>query len=85
MAKKAVGSTDYTRVCKTCGSSRLISEAYAKDKGPNARQVAGMAEGGRCTTIGRQREKYSMQSSALQAHQDQFIANTGHKPELWID
>lgn len=74
MAKKAVGSTDYTRVCKTCGTSRLIPEAYAKDKGPNARQVAGMQRATKYA-VGRQREKYSMQSSALQSHQDRFIAN----------
>jgi Protein of unknown function (DUF2510) len=72
MAKK-VGS-DYTRVCKRCGTARLLPKAYAKDKGPSSRQVAGLQRATKFA-VGKQREKYSMQSSALQSHQDRFIAN----------
>ena len=74
MAKNGVGSTDYTRVCKRCGTARLLPEAYAKDKGPSSRQVAGMQRATKFA-VGKQREKYSMQSSALQSHQDRFLAN----------
>jgi hypothetical protein len=42
MAKKSGGLRDYTRVCNKCGTSRLLPEAAAKDKGPNQRQVGGM-------------------------------------------
>jgi hypothetical protein len=73
MAKKG-GSKDCTRVCKRCGTARLIPEEYAKDKGPSARQVAGMQRATKFA-VGRQREKYSMQASALQSHQDRFLAN----------
>jgi Protein of unknown function (DUF2510) len=73
MANKG-GSTDYTRVCKRCGTARLLPKAYAKDKGPSARQVAGLQRATKFA-MGKQREKYSMQSSALQSHQDRFIAN----------
>ena len=57
-----------------CGTARLLPEEYAKDKGPNARQVAGMQRATKFA-IGRQREKYSMQAAALQAHQDRFLSN----------
>jgi len=74
MGAKTGGSKDYTRVCKKCGTSRLLPEEYAKDKGPSGRQVAGMQRATKYA-VGRQREKYSMQSAALQSHQDRFIAN----------
>jgi hypothetical protein len=72
MAKKSAGLRDYTRVCRKCGTSRLLPEAAAKDKGPNQRQVASMQRATKYA-IGRQREKYSMQTSALQDHQAKFI------------
>ena len=73
MADKS-GSKDYTRICKRCGTARLLPKEYAKDKGPSARQVAGMQRATKYA-MGHQREKYSMQTAALQSHQDRFLAN----------
>jgi hypothetical protein len=53
------GSKDYTRICKRCSTARLLPKEYAKDKGPSARQVAGMQRAPKYA-IGHQREKYSM-------------------------
>lgn len=72
MAKNGGIGSDYTRVCRKCGTSRLLPEAMAKDKGPADRQVAGMQRATKFA-VGRQREKYSMQASALQSHQDRVI------------
>jgi len=72
MAKKDSAGSDATRVCLKCGTARLIPVAMTKDKPPSDRQVAGMQRATKFA-IGKQRERYSMQSAALQGQQDRYI------------
>jgi ribosomal protein S27AE len=70
----AKSSKDYTRVCKRCGTARLIPEAYVKDKPPRASQVSSMQRASRFA-VGKQRERYSIQASSLAGQQDRYLTN----------
>ena len=65
---------DWTRVCNKCGESWLLPEEWAKEKAPKSAQVNAMNRAARMG-IGKQRERYSMQSMALQGQQDRVLTN----------
>lgn len=67
-------SGDWTRVCAKCGTAWLLPKEWATEKAPNARQVKAMERASRIA-VGRQRTRYSMQSSALSDQQTRVLSN----------
>lgn len=78
-SKKPTGAVaavpkDYVRVCKSCGARWLLPKEWAIEKAPNDRQVRALERATRFA-IGRQRERYSMQSTSLHGSRDRVLAN----------
>ncbi len=72
--KKSGESQDYTRVCDKCGTKRFLPKAWATEKPPSGAQVKSMTTATKFAQ-GKQRERYSMQSVALNAQQDRVLSN----------
>jgi hypothetical protein len=66
--------TDWTRVCGQCATTWLLPKAWATEKPPNDRQVKAMQRASKFA-IGKQRERYSMQSATLTADRDRVLTN----------
>ncbi|HVA74294.1 MAG TPA: hypothetical protein VNF71_06980 [Acidimicrobiales bacterium] len=69
-----MAAKDYTRICNNCGNRWLLPKEWATEKAPRGSQVKAM---GRASlfAIGKQRERYSMQSMALQGQQERVLSN----------